>query len=149
MTTLDGIFHLRTPRDLREKLEADFARLSGASPSSQAAQYAAFDFFVCAEHLAEWQSHTTGSSVTSLRQYPDGPLVSHIANGAKHFTVKDKRHSTVSDTSVVFGGFQSNAFQSNAFASGASLVVELENGRVEDVLAVADRVRQHWRTVLP
>jgi hypothetical protein len=60
MSTLNGIFSLRTPRDLREKLEADYLRLTTAAPTSREAQYAAFDFFVCTEHLADWASHATG-----------------------------------------------------------------------------------------
>ena len=124
MSTLNGVFSLRTPRDLREKLEADFVRLSVADPLMQAAHYAAFDFFVCAEHLADWLAHASGATVSSCRKYPDGALVSHIANGAKHFSVNSNRHSSVSDTSVHVGGFQPSAFQSNAFPVYTRLVVE-------------------------
>jgi hypothetical protein len=149
MSTLDGVFSLRTPRDLREKLESDFQRFARAAPASREAQYAAFDFFVCAEHLADWLAHSTGAPAKSLRAYLDGPLVSHIANGAKHFSVKDTRHTTVNDTSVEVGGFQSGAFQSNAFATVQQLVIELENGTIESVMTVATRVLEHWRMQLP
>jgi hypothetical protein len=149
MSTLDGVFSLRTPRDLREKLEADFQRFASAAPASRKAQYAAFDFFVCAEHLADWLAHSTGALSKSLRTYPDGPLVSHIANGAKHFSVKDTRHTTVSDTAVQVGGFQPGAFQSNSFATAQQLVIELENGTIESVMTVATHVLDHWRVLLP
>ena len=149
LTTLDGVFSLRTPRDLREKLESDYLRLAAASPDSVEAHYAAFDFFVTAEHLADWQSRSSGASITSLRKYPEGPLVSHIANGAKHFRVTDARHTTVRDTTVQFSGFQPGAFQPDAFPVVPVLCIELESGSVEAVLSVAQRVLEHWRAVLP
>jgi len=89
MSELNGFFSLRTPQDLRQKLEVDFNRLCAADQSSIEAQYAAFDFFVCAEHLPDWLSVAVGGSKTQHRSYPNGALVSHIANGAKHFKVRD------------------------------------------------------------
>ncbi len=148
MSTLDGVFTLRTPRDLLEKLEADFVRLAASEATTKAAQYAAFDFFVCAEHLADWQHNSTGASLNACRSYPDGALVSHVANGAKHFAVSTARHATVSNTGVSFGAFQPDAFQSDAFATFSRLVIQLENGRTEDVMAVAERVLSHWRAAL-
>jgi hypothetical protein len=47
-----GVFDLRSPEQLREKLEADFKRVLGDPLDS----YAAFDFFVTAWHLVEWNS---------------------------------------------------------------------------------------------
>ena len=147
MATLDGVFSLRTPRDLREKLEADFERLVRAEPTSREAQYAAFDFFVCAEHLAEWLACSTGVSSKSQRAYPDGPLVAHIANGAKHFSVTDTRHTTVRDTRQI-GAFDPSVFDSRVFDT-ARLVIELENGTVEPVLVIANRVLSHWCAQVP
>ncbi len=149
MSSLNGVFTLRTPRDLREKLEADFVRLSDADPVSQAAQYAAFDFFVGAWHLADWLASATGASLSSCRSYPDAALVSHIANGAKHFSVDTRRHTAVRKTSVQSDGFQPGAFQPDAFPVHQQLVVELEGGVVEAVLTIASRVLQHWQTQLP
>lgn len=148
MSQLNGFFSLRTARDLREKLEVDFSRLSRSNPSSIEAQYAAFDFFVCAEHIPDWLATTAGGSISSHRSYPDGALVSHIANGAKHFQVKNPRHTTVKDTAAIAGAFDAGAFARSAFQV-AKLVVELESGASEDVLEVAARVIAHWRNVLP
>jgi hypothetical protein len=141
MSDLNGFFALRTPRDLLAKLEADHARLHRADPTSVEAQYAAFDFFVTAEHLADWVAEVTNVSKTKLRSYPDGALVSHIANGAKHFRVDTGRHSTAKDTRATVGAFQSN-FQPGFTVS--ILIIELENGAKERVLEVADRVLRHW-----
>ena len=87
MSQLDGFFSLRTPRDLLSKLEADFTRLRAADPASIDAQYAAFDFFVTAKHLPDWLSRSIGGSLTQHRAYAEGALISHVANGAKHFRV--------------------------------------------------------------
>ena len=70
MSTLNGVFTLRTPCDLLEKLEADFVRLAALEATTKAAQYAAFDFFVCAEHLADWQHNATGASLSACRSTP-------------------------------------------------------------------------------
>jgi len=149
MSKLNGFFSLRTPKDLLGKLEADFDRLRGANLSSVDAQYAAFDFFVTAEHLPDWLSRAiVGSSLTQHRAYPDGALVSHVANGAKHFRVDVTRHTTVRDTRSQPGAFQANAFQASAF-DVPRLVIDLENGTSIDVIEVAERVVAYWRRHIP
>ncbi len=147
MSQLNGWFSLRTPEDLLGKLEADFDRLCAANPTSVDAQYAAFDFFVTAEHFPDWLCHTIGGSLTQHRTYPDGALVSHVANGAKHFRVDDSRHTTVRETRLRPGAFQPNAFQPTGF-DVPRLVLDLENGRSIAVMEVAKRVVDHWRSVL-
>lgn len=146
MTQLHGLFSLRTSKDLLTKLESDFNRFKNAEATSIEAQYAAFDFFVTAEHLADWMSNCTGDSLSSYRAYPDGSLVSHVANGAKHFRVTHMNHKTVSDTHSA-GAFQANAFQENAF-DVARLVIDLEDGSTENALDVALRVVNHWRKIV-
>lgn len=148
MSQLDGFFSLRTPRDLLEKLEKDFERLCSADPISREAQFAAFDFFVCAEHLPDWLKNATGGSLVQHRSYEDGALVSHVANGAKHFRVRMDRHTQAKDTKVSSGAFQRGAFQDDAFQTVGQLVIELENGSAVSVLAVAQRVLSHWKTLL-
>ena len=147
MSQLDGFFSLRTPADLLEKLEHDFVRLSNSDQHSPAAQYAAFDFFVCAEHLADWKKNAVGGTIGQHRAYPDGALVSHIANGAKHFRVDPQRHSAAKDTIVVAGAFGAG-FQRSAFQS-SQLVIELENGSSAPVAEVAARVLAHWKRETP
>lgn len=146
MSELNGFFSLRTPRDLLAKLESDHDRLRAAASTSVDAQYAAYDFFVTAQHLSDWQSHAVGGSLSSHRAYADGALVDDVASGAKHFRVDPKRHGTVSDTRSA-GAFQADAFQSDAF-DVARLVVDLEDGDTVEVTDVASRVLAHWRTVL-
>jgi hypothetical protein len=148
MSELDGFFSLRTPKDLLKKLESDFARLRAAEASSVDAQYAAFDFFVTAEHLPDWLSNYPGGKASAYRTYPDGALVSHVANGGKHFRVDTERHTTVKDTRAESPGFQRGAFQSIGF-QGTRLVIDLEDGTTADALQVAGRVVQHWRRNVP
>lgn len=151
MTTLGGIFALRTPLDLLGKLEADFRRMQSSDPNSLAAHYAAFDFFVTAEHLPDWLKHASGGSLTSHRRYEDGALVSHVASGAKHFHVEDRRHKMASDTAIA-GSFHSGSFSPSSFSTSSfdlsRLVILLGNGESVDVLDVAKRVIGHWRYVL-
>ena len=111
MSRGDGFFELVTARHLLDKLEADFDRLRSFPAISREAQYAAFDFFVTAEHLPEWLATGTGGDKVKLRDYAEGKLVSHVANGAKHFRVDPKRHNIVRQTQVQPGAFQDNAFQ--------------------------------------
>ena len=143
MSELNGFFSLRTARDLLVKLEHDYKRLLSADPRTPDAQYAAYDFFVCAEHLTDWLKHERGGTLTAHRSYPEGALVSHVANGAKHFHVDVNRHTTVRDTGTA-RAFQDNVFQSNSH-QGETLVIELEAGATVAVSDVASRVLAHWR----
>jgi hypothetical protein len=151
MTQLSGFFSLRSPRDLLEKLERDYARLEVADPASFDAQYAAFDFFVGANHLADWLKHSQGGSLSQHRAYQDGALVEHIANGAKHFRVD--HHRTAKDTRVVDGVWAAKVWKLGVWARGvwreACLLIDLEDGTSVDVQVVAKRVLQHWRKTVP
>jgi len=144
MSQLDGFFSLRTPRDLLSKLEADFARLRAADPISIDAQYAAFDFFVTAEHLPDWLSRSIGGSLKHHRAYTEYAIVSHVANGAKHFRVDTGRHTVVRDTRAHSGTFDPRVFQASEFDL-PRLVLDLEDGSVVRVLEIAERVMNHWR----
>ena len=146
MSQLDGLFSLRTPRDLLDKLESDFARVEQADAASTEAQCAAFDFFVTALHMADWMSHSTGGSVASHGAYPDGALVYDVGCGAKHFRVRPEKHTTVSDTGLA-GAFDP-AFFSPEYFDVAHLIIDLEDGTSVDALEVARRVLNHWRDAM-
>jgi len=145
VSELNGFFSLRTVRDLLAKLEHDYKRVLSADPKTPDAQYAAFDFFVCAEHLADWFKNEQGGTLSAHRGYSDGALVSHVANGAKHFQVFVKRHTTVRDTGTAYA-YQDDAFQASAY-QGVTLVIELEDGSTVSVCEVASRVLAHWRAI--
>jgi hypothetical protein len=147
---MKGAWRLETAADLLRKLEHDFERMRG-SPGDA---YAAFDFFVTAEHLPEW----TDPKCQHLRK--DTPLlavVSHIANNAKHFELDPRRHDRVEETSASYGALVSdNYFAKNYFARGwfgGKLGVQLvpaiaaELNLLQTVLAIelAERVLKFWQ----
>lgn len=79
---------LQSAEDLLEKLEWDLQRLE-KSPSDI---YAAFDFFVTAEHIPDWTKNKSIKKDNDLLM-----VVSHVANGAKHFEVSSDRHQSVTE----------------------------------------------------
>ena len=131
---------LQTPKNLLAKLQFDFARIK-ANPLDA---YAAFDFFVTAEHIPDW----VGDKSIKISE-PLLRVVSHIANGAKHFRATDLKHKSVKNVDVRKGAFQSGAFQSDAFDVG-DLVVELKGDEVKifgaeiSVRRLAQMVIEYW-----
>jgi hypothetical protein len=92
MATFSGFCELRTPRDLLRKLEHDFGRIS-ADPENE---FAAFDFFVTAEHIVDWLHPSSKTDRKSMRaSHLLVEITSHIANGAKHFIATNKHHKSV------------------------------------------------------
>lgn len=92
-----GFFELQTSQDLLEKLRRDFHKLREAPLDSDAA----FNFFVTAEHMLDWiypkrsgkkQRETERRSSILLK------VISHLANGAKHFEVEASHHESVRET---------------------------------------------------
>ncbi len=93
MTDFQGFGELQQPRDLVRKLEHDLDRLMN-SPQDQ---YAAFDFFVTAEHIVDWRHPDDRPAREAERgSSPLLRITSHIANGAKHFEAKAKHLQYVS-----------------------------------------------------
>jgi hypothetical protein len=88
-----GFGELRLPADLLRKLKHDLERMKMAPQN----QYAAFDFFVTAEHIVDW-IHPNNKAARELLRSNAALLriTSHIANGAKHFEAKAKRHNSIS-----------------------------------------------------
>ena len=90
-----GLFELQTPADLVHKLRHDLERME-TSPTDQ---YAAFDFFVTAEHIIDWIHPNNKVARETLRS--SSPLLritSHLANGGKHFEAKFTHHRSVTGT---------------------------------------------------
>jgi len=153
---MQGLFELQTPKDLLKKLQSDYERLK----ADQADTYAAFDFFVTAEHLLDWiypgdankQKRTQRRQNEILLQ-----ICSHIASGAKHLKVEAKHHQSVSDTErqatggAMFGG---GAFGATYFGGGPTetLVIELDGqaatdlGQTISALDLATKILKFWET---
>jgi hypothetical protein len=153
MGELKGIFSLRTPQDLVDKLSADLNRMTASAPATMEAQHAAFDFFVTANHLPEWCENKTGQARSYFKEYGHAKLVEHIANGAKHFRVNTARHKTVKDSRASSGVWALGTWASGTWAprtwAEACLVIDLEDGTVVDVFKVAYEVLEHWRKTVP
>ena len=94
-----GIGRLQTPDDLLGKLRHDLQRLRGAPGDS----FAAYDFFVTAEHMLDWvlPGHANDAKRSQLRSSNVLlGIVSHVANGSKHFVVESPRHQSVQHCNV-------------------------------------------------
>lgn len=148
MSAFKGLFELQTPHDLLEKLRHDLERLR----DSPIDQYAAFDFFVTAEHLIDWLLPGDGKRAAREAQRNSDSLlqvVSHIANGSKHFEATAKHHQSVQDTETTNGVFQAGTFQSDAF-DVPRLIIHLHGQAAADlgsqieVIALAEKVLQFW-----
>jgi hypothetical protein len=75
-------FGMKHARDLLAKLEREFERLS-ETPNSR---FAAFNFFVTAEHLLDWALPSQSRSTREARRNSEPILqvVSHLCNRDKH-----------------------------------------------------------------
>ena len=83
-------FELTTPLQLFQKMQADLVALQKSGQDTRTA----FNFFVTAEHLPDWLGQRP-----EVRKHALLRVVSHLANGAKHFTLDPKRHTSVVATS--------------------------------------------------
>lgn len=147
---LQAFISMTEPRHLLEKLAHDYQRLVSAKDTiGPHAQYAAFDFFVTAEHMCDWLEHALhGTNPARHRQYQDGKIVWDVASGAKHFRAdRDRGHDTAKGTRAHRGSFSAGAFSRDSF-DVTRLVVDLEDGKTADVLDVAERVLAHWRETI-
>jgi hypothetical protein len=147
-----GVFELRTPHDLLNKLRADLKRLE-ADPLDQ---YAAFDFFVSASHMPDWLSPGIDQSAVDKRSDMRSQdvllqICDHIATGFKHFEASAKRHTSVSRTERHLGGF-SREFSRQFDIS--ELTIHLQGaaadkfGESVDALDLAQSVMGYWENQL-
>jgi hypothetical protein len=145
---MQGLFNLKTPRDLLAKLRHDFERLDANGLDA----CAAFDFFVTARHLPEWL-------------YPKEPekrralfdcevllrVCAHIADGSKHFEASSKRHASVKDTVFQESWIQEDFVQAD-FVQTGGLFVNLDGdaaialGATVEVRELARRVLTFWES---
>jgi hypothetical protein len=145
---MKGIGTLERPEDLLEKLRHDLVRIRGNRTDS----YAAFDFFVTAEHMLDWvlPGSANGAERKARRQSSQLlQIVSHLANGSKHFVAEAKHHQSVQHVDVVGGAFDPRAFNSAGFDTG-ELFVTLEQGLASSfgasvsVAILAEQVLGYW-----
>jgi hypothetical protein len=153
----DGIFGLTSPRDLLDKLMYDFKRLK-ADEGRQAMLYTAYDFFVTAYSLVDWEKkhkHMTSAQATTLYDSMIIKICGDIANGSKHFR-RDRPPTTTMKTHSAPPAFDPAVFQQNAFQTAWSAWVELSPSEAQavdvpeicPVLELAEKVLEYWRRTL-
>jgi hypothetical protein len=126
MSQFQGFYTLEKPADLLQKLRHDFIRMK----SNPTDVYAAFDFFVTADHLVDWVypdslEQSQRNKRTALRMSESVlRVVHHLSNGAKHFVAIAKHHKSVAGVDMQKGPFDPQFFDPSFFDTG-SLIVEL------------------------
>ena len=147
-----GFAPLKEPEDLLQKLEHDYERMQSDPNDS----YAAFDFFVTAEHMLDWLHPDSENGRLKRKQLREVneilQIVSHIASGAKHFEATAKQHNSVDEIGSSPGAFDPRAFNTEAFAPGsfnfAGITVTLSNGQKRHVYDLAKEALRFWNETI-
>lgn len=148
---MNGLAQLTSPQELFRKLKHDRQRIRDDNHDT----YAAFDFFVTAYHILDWlhpdpQGGPTRKALRDAEQLLQ--IADHIANGAKHFVLTNKRHTSVTSVEDKAGAFSAEAF-SSAFSVNAfvfdGLYVRLASGKLATVPHLADSLIEYWERELP
>lgn len=148
---MPGIFQLRTPEHLRDKLRRDLAKLRSEPLDADAA----FNFFVTAEHMLDWIYPGRAGKEARTKSRQESILLqvcSHLANGAKHFEVEGRQHDSVAEThtSVRSMSILSITALTPPFVSRPKLILALKGRAAEELghtigaVDLAERVMQHW-----
>ena len=146
-----GFGNLQTVADLFSKLEHDLGRMK-ASPEDI---YTAIDYFVTAEHIIDWM-YPDDKDACKRRDIRKNvrllELVSHLANGSKHFQAIRPRHKSVEEVGESPGGFDPNAIDSRSFSVGSfqfvGLTIKLDDGTYMHALQLAEDVYEYWKKVI-
>jgi hypothetical protein len=116
--------------------------------------YLAFNFFITAEHLLDWQfPGQANEPQRRVARQTDVLLeiTSHIASGAKHFIVEAKHHKSVVATqrrSGYFGRYMGHWFGHSMGARGLFVVLDgsaaTHLGQSISAVELARRVMAYW-----
>ncbi len=117
-------------------------------------QYAAFDFFVTAEHIVDWihpndkkAREAVRSSSSLLR------ITSHLANGVKHFEAKAPHHQSVADVEksrYVEAGYAEEGYFEDPLI--VHLITDEQHSFGQssiEVAALAQQVYEYWKSNAP
>ena len=133
---------LQSQAHLLGKLRTDLARLV----SNPGDDYAAWDFFVTAEAMRDWE-RSRGRNPMGL----DDPLllrVSDVANHGKHYLTYDPRLVIVRDIETA-GTFDPEAFDTEAFDTEMRLVIATDDEPgSESAVDLARRAVDWWEAEL-
>lgn len=149
---MKGLADLQEATDLRRKLEHDLKVLE----RDPADAYAAFNFFVTAEHILDWlypggRGSAEAKERTAHRESRQLlKVVSHIANGAKHLILESNRHHSVQHVDQISMASGTGEYGAGPYG-GTGLVVALEGAAAEELgdtisaLDLARKVVEYWR----
>jgi hypothetical protein len=144
MSTHIDFFELRTAADLFRKIEDDLKAME-ASPSDARL---AFNFFVTVEHLPDWLDRRDLVKQTCLLR-----IVSHLANGAKHFVLDDSRHKSVKNAEAS-GYVEADYIDPDYFEDSLDVHLSADEAKemgveVIDTISLGQRAVQFWRPHVP
>lgn len=135
-----GFFQLKNTMDLFKKLEWEHQNLV-AHPGNA---WYAFNFFVTAEHMADWKK------CKHLREIdPLLALCSHIANGGKHFEATNSKHKSVFSTKFE-GVYESGVYEESVFEESLQITLEPDAAKVLgatviDAVTLATKILEFWK----
>jgi hypothetical protein len=153
---MKGWLELKTVQDLLRKLERDFEKLRDSPHDVDLA----FNFFVTAEHLLDWQYPGRANTTQRTNEREQDILLkvtSHLANGAKHFKVEAKHHKSVKNADQGGGCFPKGYWAKRMFPPGYwgdHLYFELQKEAIKElgtritVLELAKKVLRRWQEKL-
>ena len=145
-----GLAELREACDLVKKLEYDLERILN-SPQDQ---YAAFDFFVTAEHIVDWIYPNNRKAREEMRaSSPLLRITSQLANGVKHFEAKALHHKSV--TGVEKERYVGAGYVEDGYFEDPLIVYLAEKQQNDlgysniDVAVLARQVYEFWKSEVP
>jgi hypothetical protein len=113
MPTWQGFASLQFVEDLLGKLNHDYQRML----ADHLDVYAAFDFFVTAEHMVDWRWPNQSALRHQARSQEPLATVSHLASGGKHFAAEAKHHRSVQGVDLEYRPMSQPALQKALEAS--------------------------------
>jgi len=154
---MSGLFSNTAPTWLVTKLERHLRTLQANPRDADTA----FDFFVTAESLVDWLLPGRENKQARRNLYDREPLlqvVSHIASGAKHYTVEAAHHKTVRSTRRTGGLFSGRLFAGRLHAGRlfpkGGLTIELDGqpavlyGASISAVAIAELILDRMKFLL-
>jgi hypothetical protein len=144
MPTHIDFFELRTAGDLFRKIEDDLKAME-ASPGDARL---AFNFFVTIEHLPDWLGRRDLVKKTCLLR-----IISHLANGAKHFVLDNSRHNSVKNAEGS-GYVEPDYMESGYFEESLDVRLSADEAtemgvEVIDTVSLGQKAVQFWRPYVP
>ena len=146
---IKGFIPLQTPKDLLAKLEHDLGRME-ADPTDA---YAAFDFFVTAEHVLDWLHPDSANGRQAARSFEISIRYFKLCRiwQAGRSTSTGSRNTTRRLTASLFptAVLAPRASGTASFSPGsfefAGITIKLTTGESKFVVDLAKEVYEFWR----